>query len=861
MAVDSTDRREVILKINDPEHGTTSNGVSSGETSGKIWRDGSYDFWTDGHGNIHKGINSAAATDGDRSSAEEGKGGGGGDDNEPFEFRRGEDPPTKLIGQFLHKQQASGEISLDMDLSMDELQSKGLTPVSESPASARANNNNNNNADAAGRRESRDGEGVVKCSGTAPNQRNSTNLLKMRTRSRLSDPPTPKPPLPPTEMKSGRIPKSGQMKSGFFGKSPKNQGDDEEDDPFAEEDLPEEYRRDKLSLWIVLEWLSLILIIAALVCTLSIRFLRDKVIWELKLWKWETMVLVLICGRLVSSWMVKIVVFFVERNFLLRKRVLYFVYGVRKAVQNCLWLGLVLLAWHFLFDEKVAEAANTKALRVVTKIIVCLLVGFLLWLVKTLLVKVLASSFHMSTYFDRIQESLFTQYVIETLSGPPLIEIQRNEEEEERISVEVKKFQNPGGVEITSGVQKSPVTVEKSPLLSRVLSGGGGDKKGITIDSLHKLNTKNVSAWKMKRLMNMIRHGSLTTLDEQLQDPNLEDDKGNQIRSEFEAKLAARKIFHNVAKPGSKFLYLKDISRFLPEDEALKTLSLFEGATETNRISKSSLKNWVVNAFRERRALALTLNDTKTAVNRLHKMVNIVVGIIIVIIWLIILGITSTKFLVVMSSQIVVVAFIFGNMCKIVFESIIYLFVIHPFDVGDRCEIDGVQMVVEEMNILTTVFLRFDNQKVVYPNSLLWTKSIGNYYRSPDMGDGIEFSIHITTPAEKIMLIKQRITSYIEGKKDHWYPAPMIVFKDMESLNSVRIAVWPTHRMNHQDMGEKWARRSQLVEEIAKICRELDIEYRLYPLDINVRTLPTPTGLPVSDRLPPQWTAPGSSSK
>ncbi|CAN6938905.1 unnamed protein product [Brassica oleracea] len=844
MAVDSTDRREVILKINDhPENATTTNGAS-GETPGKIWRDGSYDFWTDGHdGNLHKGVN---PPEGERSSAaasEEGK------DNEPFEFRRGgDDPPMKLIGQFLHKQQASGEISLDMDLSMDELQnqSKGLTPVSESPASARANNNN-----------SRDGEVVVKCSGAAaaPSQRSSTNLLKMRTRSRLSDPPTPKPPLPP----SGRIPKSGQMKSGLFGKSPRNhQNDDEEDDPFAEEDLPEEYRKDKLSLWIVLEWLSLILIIAALVCTLSIRYLRDKVFWELHLWKWEAMVLVLICGRLVSSWIVKIVVFFVERNFLLRKRVLYFVYGVRKAVMNCLWLGLVLLAWHFLFDEKVAEAANTKALRKVTKTIVCLLVGFLLWLVKTLLVKVLASSFHMSTYFDRIQESLFTQYVIETLSGPPLIEIQRNEEEEERISVEVKKFQNPGGGGVEA--QKSPV--EKSPLLiSRVLSDGGGDKKGITIDSLHKLNTKNVSAWKMKRLMNIIRHGSLTTLDEQLQDPNLEDDKGNQIRSEFEAKLAARKIFHNVAKPGSKFIYLKDISRFLPEDEALKTLSLFEGATETNRISKSSLKNWVVNAFRERRALALTLNDTKTAVNRLHKMVNIVVGIIIVIIWLIILGITSTKFLVVMSSQVVVVAFIFGNMCKIVFESIIYLFVIHPFDVGDRCEIDGVQMVVEEMNILTTVFLRFDNQKVVYPNSLLWTKSIGNYYRSPDMGDGIEFSIHITTPAEKIVLIKQRITSYIEGKKDHWYPAPMIVFKDMESLNSVRIAVWPTHRMNHQDMGEKWARRSQLVEEIAKICRELDIEYRLYPLDINVRTLPTPTGLPVSDRLPPHWAAPGSSSK
>lgn len=88
----------------------------------------------------------------------------------------------------------------------------------------------------------------------------------------------------------------------------------------------------------------------------------------------------------------------------------------------------------------------------------------------------------------------------------------------------------------------------------------------------------------------------------------------------------------------------------------------------------------------------MTLNDTKTAVNRLHKMVNILVGIIIVVIWLLILGIATSKFLLFVSSQLVVVAFIFGNTCKTVFEAIIFLFVMHPFDVGDRCEIDGVQV-------------------------------------------------------------------------------------------------------------------------------------------------------------------------
>lgn len=70
-------------------------------------------------------------------------------------------------------------------------------------------------------------------------------------------------------------------------------------------------------------------------------------------------------------------------------------------------------------------------------------------------------------------------------------------------------------------------------------------------------------------------------------------------------------------------------------------------------------------------------------------------------------------------------------------------------------------MVVEEMNILTTVFLRFDNLKIIYPNSVLATKPIANYYRSPDMGDAVEFCIHVSTPSEKITLMKERITRYI----------------------------------------------------------------------------------------------------
>ena len=66
-------------------------------------------------------------------------------------------------------------------------------------------------------------------------------------------------------------------------------------------------------------------------------------------------------------------------------------------------------------------------------------------------------------------------------------------------------------------------------------------------------------------------------------------------------------------------------------------------------------------------------------------------------------------------------------------------------------------MIVEEMNILTTVFLRFDNEMIYYPNSVLATKPISNFCRSPDMGDSLEFSIDFTPPVEKIGDLKEKI--------------------------------------------------------------------------------------------------------
>ena len=76
-----------------------------------------------------------------------------------------------------------------------------------------------------------------------------------------------------------------------------------------------------------------------------------------------------------------------------------------------------------------------------------------------------------------------------------------------------------------------------------------------------------------------------------------------------------------------------------------------------------------------------------------------------------------------------------------------------------------------------------------------------------------------------------------------------MIMRDVIDMNKLMMSVWLTHKMNYQDVKERWIRRDLLLEDMIKVFKELDIEYRLLPLDVNVRNLPPL----VSDRLPSTW--------
>lgn len=59
------------------------------------------------------------------------------------------------------------------------------------------------------------------------------------------------------------------------------------------------------------------------------------------------------------------------------------------------------------------------------------------------------------------------------------------------------------------------------------------------------------------------------------------------------------------------------------------------------------------------------------------------------------MGVNTQKLLVAFSSILLPSVFVFGNAARSTFESLIFLFIMHPFDVGDRINVDNVSLVVE----------------------------------------------------------------------------------------------------------------------------------------------------------------------
>lgn len=321
--------------------------------------------------------------------------------------------------------------------------------------------------------------------------------------------------------------------------------------------------------------------------------------------------------------------------------------------------------------------------------------------------------------------------------------------------------------------------------------------------------------------------------------------KSQQLGSQQSARKLAKKLFTNLAYHKKTLVADDFIPYFKTEAEAREAFSFFD-ADRNGDISKNEMREAVQRIYRERRALSTSLKDMSSAISKLDLVLMSIGLIIVVFIWLLIFNRNATVANIVpLSTFVVGFSFVFGNSAKTIFESMIFIFATHPYDVGDLVFIDDVPMFVKEFGMISTVFRTTTNQEVVAPNAMLASsKYIHNSRRSGNQWETTDIKMSFDTALETMDEFRKRLRAWVAEHDREWGGGLDVNFSSIDQMNCVTLTIAMEHKGNWQEWGTRWARRTQLMRQVKTIAEDLGMEYSLppQPITFQPRSGPAPFG-------------------
>lgn len=296
------------------------------------------------------------------------------------------------------------------------------------------------------------------------------------------------------------------------------------------------------------------------------------------------------------------------------------------------------------------------------------------------------------------------------------------------------------------------------------------------------------------------------------------------VNSTLEAKRLAKSIFRRLKDGRRKFLVASDFYPAFPtKDEALAAFRLFD-KDNNGDLSRAEIKIKLVKTYQERRFLSRSLKDVGEALGTLDRILLIFACIIIFFISLSIFGVEVGSSLTSMYSIGIAASFIFKSSASRAFDAIMFLFVTHPYDTGDRVFIGEENLVVKKVGLFATVFSRSDGTETYYFNSQLFTKFITNARRSDKTTENLTLQVAWKTPLTKLDALENYLNQWLSTEENRWFqPTTGVSLQNIVYQRYLTLTIGIPHNGNWQDWGLHNTRRTAFHAAVQYYSRQLGI--------------------------------------
>jgi small-conductance mechanosensitive channel len=445
---------------------------------------------------------------------------------------------------------------------------------------------------------------------------------------------------------------------------------------------------------------------------------------------------------------------------------------------------------HHLDGDKATKPWETIMNKVVISVFVLCILNF----VEKIIIQLIAIQFHLRTYADRIEINKFQIKCLTKLYEYSKEKISEPDEEFADHSQYGSGARTPA--QLVKEAQRN--TVHAFKMIGDVTGKIAGDFTGKSVHtSVHP-------------------HQVILHL--------LSDTDGSQV--------LARRLYRTFCREETDTVHEDDLRpAFDNEEEAEHAFTMFDKDLNGD-ISMEELESVCVEIGRERKSITASLKDLDSVTGKLNNVFVFIVIAITILVFISLISTSAAGVLTSAGSTVLALSWLFSATAQEFLQSILFVFVKHPFDVGDRVSIygntgsamKGDDYFVKKISLLYTEFKKMEGHIVQAPNSYLNTLFILNQRRSGGLAEAVPVVVKFGTTLEQIESLRLRLLEFVTGEKREYQSNILTELRDIQEAHSITLNVVFFYKSNWQNELLRLQRRNKFICALMVCMQELGIE-------------------------------------
>lgn len=290
-----------------------------------------------------------------------------------------------------------------------------------------------------------------------------------------------------------------------------------------------------------------------------------------------------------------------------------------------------------------------------------------------------------------------------------------------------------------------------------------------------------------------------------------------------EASESVMAIFKGLVPKDRDYLVVGDFESHLTKPDAARFFNLMD-RDGNGDLTLRELTESIQSMYVERDLLSQSLTASDDLVSRLDLLGIVLVVAITGVFCLPIFNVSVALSIFSLASTVMTAKIVFDSTLSLLFTTIVFIFVSHPFDVGDVVLLDGQKFVVRGISWWHSSFYGDGDCLVYLSNALLNDKAIVNFRRSGPQGEEIDIDLHMDTTKEQLNALEESLSQFVARHPRDFVSPVSLRIKHINNAESFRITLDLGHRGNFQAGGIKNTRTNMFMEELRTLLKKLEIK-------------------------------------